>query len=431
MTRRPRPVQFEEMATLPPSDGRRSTLESDPGTLHWILTDRLESIARSHDWMGPVLSTSAALIAITVLAAVHRLIDLGTYILGGAHALQSNLYNVDYSPTHLGFTYPPFAALLFSPIAHLPVRLDQVLFSWLNLVALCGVIAVSIRVTSPLLDRRTVVWWALLLATPVGLLDPIRETLLLGQVNIVLALAVVTDMTVIRPRTRGYLVGLAGAIKLTPLILVPYLLLSRQRGASLRALGTFIVVGALSAVATPHSSWTYWTNNVWKPSSAGLLPWVGNQGIVGVADRFLGHTIGALSTFLLVAVIAGFGLWIAVRAFRVSSPLLGLLVIEATESMASPVSWSHHFIWIILLIAWLALAPDRPVHGERWAALVAVLFWAAPIWWAPHGPSVRYAGRGWWMPFADSFFIVLAIVVAATLVRLIRTSRSFVPANMR
>ena len=70
-------------------------------------------------------------------------------------------------------------------------------------------------------------------------------------------------------------------------------------------------------------------------------------------------------------------------------------MVEATESLASPVSWSHHFIWMVLLVAWLALAEDRPRAGEWWALGVAVLFWAAPYWWVPHGPrSASPAGAG-------------------------------------
>ena len=411
------------MDSLPSSTRRPPSLAFAFEAQPTKVVERLESVARTRGWMWPIVSATVATTGVTVLAAVHRMIDLGTYLLGGAHAARTDLYSVVYPPTHLGFTYPPFAALLFSPLSHVPVRLDQTLFSGLSLVALFGVIAICLRVTCPTLERRTVLWWALLLITPVGLLDPVRETLLLGQVNLLLALAVIADMTVMRESRRGYLVGVAAAIKLTPLILVPYLLLTRQRRSGLRTLGTFIVAGAATAVLTPRSSWIYWTRDVWDPNRAGWLPWVGNQGVVGVAERLFGRTLGASSTLTLVAVVLGVGLWIAVRAYRVSSPLLGFLVIEATESMASPISWSHHVIWIVLLIAWLALASDRPVHGEWWAALVAVVFWAAPNWWVPHGPSVRYAGRGWLLPLADSFFLVFVVLLLATSVRLVRASR--------
>ena len=384
---------------------------------------RLENIAARHSWWAPIVLVSVGAVAITVLAAVHRLIDFGTYLMGGAHALRGDLYSATYPPTHLGFTYPPFAAVLFAPFSHLPLRLDQILFSWLNLACLVGVIAVSLHATCPSLERRSLVWWPLVLATPVGLLDPVRETFLLGQVNLILALTVLADMTVVPANRRGYLVGLAAAIKITPLLLIPYLLFTHQRRAGQRAMGTFLAAGALTALATPRVSWTYWTHDIWRPKSAGWLPWVGNQGVVGVTDRLLGRTIGVTATFVLVAVVCAGGLLVAVSAHR-GSPLLGLLVIEATESLASPVSWSHHDIWVILLIAWLALAPERPAHGKWWAGATAAVIWAAPIWWVPHGPSVRFAGRGWLTLPADSFFLVFAVVVAAALVRVLRSRRS-------
>ncbi len=399
------------------------SLESNSSADHSRTAAFLQRAARRRGWAWPATSALIAFVGVTVLASVHRLIDLGTYLLGGNHAYRSDLYKVVYAPTHLGFTYPPFPAVLFSPFSHLPLRLDQILFSWLSLVALFAVIAVSIRVTGEGLDRRTVIWWSLLLLTPAGLLDPVRETLLLGQVNILLALAVIVDMTVVRTGRRGYLIGLAAAIKLTPLLLVPYLLLTRQRGAGQRALITFTVAGLATAALTPKASWTYWTHDVWRPSGAGWLPWVGNQGVVGVADRLLDHTISAPVTFSLVALISVIGLWIAVRAYWVSSPLLGFLVIETVESMASPVSWSHHFIWVLLLIAWLALGTDRPAHGVLWAASVAAVFWAAPFWWVPHGPSVPFAGHGWLEFPADSFFLVFIVVLTATVVRLSRRAR--------
>jgi len=359
------------------------------------------------------------LISVTALAAAHREIDLGTYLLGGAHAVQPDLYQVVYRPTGLGFTYPPFAALLFVPLSHLPTRLDQVLFTWVSLGALFAVLATTLRVTCSSLSRRTVIWWSLLLLGPVGLLDPSRETILLGQINIVVAAAVIVDLTLVRHERRGFLVGLAAAIKLTPVILIPYLFFTRQYGAGRRAVGALVAATGVGFIVSPSASWTYWRHDALDPARAGNLAWVGNQSAVGVLERLFHHPLDQLVVFGLVAAIAGIGLLIGVKAYRRSWPLLGLLVMQATESMASPVSWSHHFIWVVLLIAWLAFAPDRPVHGPWWAAAVAVTFWAAPFWWVPHGPSVKYAGHWWSGPLTDSFFVVFAVVLVATGVRLL------------
>jgi hypothetical protein len=123
-----------------------------------------------------------------------------------------------------------------------------------------------------------------------------------------------------------------------------------------------------------------------------------------------------LTTFTIVAAISGIGIVVARLAYFRSSLVLGLVVMEATEALASPVSWDHHLVWVVLLIAWLVLASDRPAHGTWWAAAVAILFWAAPIWWVPHN-RVHYAGRGWLLPLADSFFLALVAVVAAAGVR--------------
>ena len=381
-------------------------------------SERLEDIAGTQNWTWPLLSAAIAAIVTTTLAAVHRQVDLGTYILGGAHAFHPNLYRVVYRPTGLGFTYPPFAAFWFAPMAHLPVTLDQIAFTWCSLAGLLVVLAVCLRVTCPDLQFRTVGWWSLLLLAPMALLDPVRETILLGQVNILLAAAVIVDMTLIRPERRGVLVGLAAAIKITPIILIPYLILTRQAGAWRRATGAFVAAAGLAAVASPQASWTYWSHDVWDPGRAGGLAWVGNQGAVAVIERLLHHPLDGATTLGVVAVIVGAGLLIAVKAHRRSWPVLGFLVVEATESLASPISWSHHFIWIVLLIAWLALAVDRPAHGQWWAAAVAIVFWAAPVWWVPHGPDVKYAGHGWSILLSDSFFLLLAAIVLASSLRL-------------
>ena len=130
-----------------------------------------------------------------------------------------------------------------------PLRVCEVAFSWLNLAALFGLLAVSLRAVCRLLDRRTILWWALVLLLPVAFFDPVRQTFLLGQVNIILALMVVADMTMDLPVPRGVLVGLAAAIKLTPLILIPYLLMTRQGRAGVRAIVSFCAAALLGGLA--------------------------------------------------------------------------------------------------------------------------------------------------------------------------------------
>ena len=177
---------------------------------------RMRAASSSRGWAWPILSAATALIGVTVLALVHQQLDLSTYLLGGAHAASNDLFTVTYPTDHLGFTYPPFSALLFAPFAHFPVRRLRggVLLAEPRRAVRADRREPACRVRA--LDRRTVLWWALVLLLPVVLFDPVRQTLLLGQVNIILALMVVADMTLDLPIPRGILVGLAAAIKVTP-----------------------------------------------------------------------------------------------------------------------------------------------------------------------------------------------------------------------
>jgi alpha-1,2-mannosyltransferase len=386
------------------------------------LAERMHTIAASRGWAWPALSAAVAFVGATGLAFFHQQLDLSTYLLGGAHAVSNDLFTVTYPTDHLGFTYPPFSALLFAPFAHFPQRACEVVFSWVNLAALFGLLVVSLRAVGASLQKRTILWWALALVLPVVLFDPVRQTFLLGQVNIILALMIVADLTMDLPLPRGILVGLAAAIKVTPIILIPYLFLTRQGRSGLRAIASFCAAALLAAAFNASTSWSYWTHYIRDPQRAGMLSWIGNQGVLGAAERLLGHTVTTPTSFVIVITVGVLGLLIATGAYRRSSPVLGLLVVEATESLASPVSWSHHFIWMVLLVAWLALAEDRPRYGEWWALGVAVLLWAAPYWWVPHGPGVRFAGRGWLTPVGDADVLVFVVVLVGAAVRVVRAT---------
>jgi len=176
----------------------------------------------------------------------------------------------------------------------------------------------------------------------------------------------------------------------------------------------------LALAVNASTSLAYWTHYIRDPQRAGMLSWIGNQGVLGALERMVGHTVTTPTTFVIVLSVGTVGLVVAAGAYRRSSPVLGFLVVEATESLANPVSWSHHFIWVVLLVAWLALAPDRPRYGEWCALAVSVLFWAAPVWWVPHGPAVAFAGRGWLIPLSDAYALLCIALVVGAGVRVFR-----------
>ncbi len=384
-------------------------------------------------------------VALALAEATGHQIDFDIYRMGGGHVFGSDLYAVRLSRALMGgspgmhFTYPPFAAVLFVPFSWLPVRAGQVIWALLNLAALFAVAAVSIRAARPQWSRSMACGIAALALLPVARLNPAALTIALGQVNIVIVLLVLADLTcVLRvgsragggssgvvPRAssmRGIGVGIAAAVKLTPLIFIPFLLLTRQFKAAGTALGTFVLCSLGIFAVAPHSSWLYWSTEIFDDRRSGNLRYISDQNLASALQRFTGGPVAPLLVGLVAALFACGGLALAAWAYRASSPLLGILVCAATGLIISPVSWVHHYVWVVPLLAWLALASDRPRGGPWWALGLAVLLWAAPVWWVPDpqtgygGPLVLLAG--------NSFFLAMVAFVVLTAAMLGRRARS-------
>src|SRR5206468_2387725 len=93
-------------------------------------------------------------------------------------------------------------------------------------------------------------------------LDPVRTTLYLGQINVVLLALIVGDLLGTpgrrESRWRGVGLGIAAAIKLTPLLFVVYLLLVGRVRAAATAVGTFLAAVAIGFLVAPADSVAYW-----------------------------------------------------------------------------------------------------------------------------------------------------------------------------
>lgn len=355
--------------------------------------------------------------AMTALVAVYTVwysakepeMDFRVYRMGGQHVFGSGLYSahIEVLGRHLLFTYPPVAALLFWPLSHVPALAGQVLWDAANMIALVTLIAVSIAaarsrqlVSS---DWRT----ALLLLAPVALLlYPVRSDLALGQINILLVLVILVDLT-LAPSWRGrslpcgVLVGLAAAVKLTPLIFLPYLVVSRQWRAARNATLTFVLVtGALFALS-PRASWVYFTRDAFNVQRVGNSLTIGNQTLRAAVIR--GHlSLSPLLFEVLEVVVLCGGIAVAVMAYRRSSVFLAVLVCGATGLLLSPISWLHHYVWIVPALIWLAAGKDRPAKGECWALVAALVFMVVP-------PSSA-GGTGLFWFVRDDAYVVATLV---------------------
>ena len=292
----------------------------------------------------------------------------------------ARLYALQLGVGKQPFTYTPFAALLFGAASAAPFAIWQAALAVLTigLIPLVVYLALGIAGRPAGLARAA---GAFAIAA-VGLwLEPVAMTLFFGQINLVLLALVVGDLALPdRIKGKGIGIGLAAGIKLTPLIFIPYLLFTRRVRAAVVSTLAFAVTVGLGFALLPHASAVYWGGQFSQPGSTPfhLL----NQSIYGTVLRLTHGGPEAHTYWLAAALVTGVvGLGASIAASRRGNELLGLVTCAATSLLVSPVSWSHHYVYVVLALALAAYGPKRFGYRIAGVALIVVLFgfWPVPI----------------------------------------------------
>jgi alpha-1,2-mannosyltransferase len=200
----------------------------------------------------------------TLLGRIPYRIDIEVYRMGGQAWLDGRpLYAGDVTfHTRIGlnlpFTYPPLAAVLFSPFAWLSFNAASVAITVLTLVLLLlstWIVLTRLDVWQDSALTREPAWlrrcWlaAGIVAAAVIYLEPIAANFAFGQINVVLMTLVIADCVPRRtPWPRGVLLGVAIALKLTPAVFLLYFVLRRDVRATVTTFGTFVAASLLGFV---------------------------------------------------------------------------------------------------------------------------------------------------------------------------------------
>lgn len=274
------------------------------------------------------------------------------------------LYTFHRNATPYGFTYPPFAALTMLPMA----LFSQSTMLWINGVLSVVVLAVlTWWLVSPIAARHGWSrWFAVGVAVPlVYLIEPVRETIAYGQVNLYLVALVLLDVALLARGSRfaGVGIGLATAIKLTPGLFILYLMITGRWRAAATALGTFVCATLLAAAVAPGTSQQFWTATLFETKRVGKVESADNQSVLSLIARAFGT--GTLTTVLWV-VAAGLvlvvGMLRARSAWRHGDELVGVTLTGLVACLVSPISWTHHLIWVVPAILVLVdVAAGTPV----------------------------------------------------------------------
>jgi len=393
-----------------------------------------------------MLATGCALFALSAggLIAVDAVVggglwsmlDLQIYAWGGELARHSgDVYGVTYQHDGLYFTYPPVAAAVFAVASYLPLAV----LKWAASIASVAALTAVSWLAWGLLGYPRSRWrlgGALAIAAVAIWSEPVQETLAFGQVNILLMLIIMADLAQPdRAWWKGAGIGLAAGFKLTPLIFIPFLVLTgRLRGAGV-ALAAFLVTIAGPALWRPSLTDRYWAGRLFLNSGRlGNDAYVGNQSLRGMLLRLAGDTASARLAWAAAVVVVGVGgLLLAAAASRRGQELAGVLICALTGLLVSPVSWSHHWVWIApaLVLAVHAVLRARASPGSRWrpraawaglAALVVVFF--SRVIWATPAAAVQGQGlHGPWLVLSNLYPLAGLAALALAGVLMARSPR--------
>jgi alpha-1,2-mannosyltransferase len=313
-------------------------------------------------WGPKVFAASLTLFGLSTVIwvlAYSNQVDMTIYRFGG-HAILTHtpLYDVGLMghPNELLFNYPPFAALLFTVLALIPDLVLRILVPIGNIALLMMVVRRSWRAfgIGDGKDLRSLV----LLSSGVLLwLEPVRTTIALGQVSLLLLTLVVFDLlpSSTPRRWTGIGLGIAAGIKLTPLLFIPYLLLTRRGRAAAVATATFLATIALGFLVAPSQAVEYWFGGVFDDvHRIASADYNANQSLHGMLADLGPRWTGTIVEFAAAIGLALVSLVIASRMHRRGRPLLGLALCGMASAAVSPYSWGYHWVWFVPLAVFLA-----------------------------------------------------------------------------
>jgi alpha-1,2-mannosyltransferase len=311
------------------------------------------------------------------------MVDLMVYRNGSPFLLQGSLYDwhlTQFSEQFaLPFTYPPFAATVFIPLSYLPWVLVRWLWQVVSLACLWWLVRLSLRIISRDVDgtagsstedvwrRRAMLWTGLTIW-----IEPVRTTLNYGQINLVLAAIVLAGMASRRSVLSGLSVGVTAGIKLTPALSGIYFLATKRWAAAVWSAVAFAGTVALAWAISPAQSALYWFHLIGDAGRIGPVGSAINQSLRAALSRTLGHDVGSGPVWLVAAVVAAVLLFFALRAaVRANDVLAGVVAVQFFTLLVSPISWSHHWVWVVPAVLWLLYGRAA---GGRLVTVTAVLW---------------------------------------------------------
>jgi alpha-1,2-mannosyltransferase len=327
-------------------------------------------LARARDCRALVIGSIAFAVAVilyTIYGVIHPAgytlnpVDLRVYMDGGEIVRhEAGLYNGHlasplydwggYSSLQLKFTYPPIAAICFAVVSFIPWVIASHVSMAVTVLALLAVMWFTFGGLG-YSDRRVRLGATLLASAAVFWTQPVLRNIYLGQVNLVLVALTIWDLC--QPSGRwwkGIGTGIAAGIKLTPLVFIPYLLVTRRYREAIMTVAGFAGTVVLGFIIIPKDSAKWWFGGLFlQGGRTGFTGWAGNQSLRGLITRLSGSIQAGSHPWLIACVFAvAMGMLAAALLDRAGFFMPGLLAAALTGLLVSPISWDHHWVWFVV-----------------------------------------------------------------------------------
>jgi alpha-1,2-mannosyltransferase len=292
-------------------------------------------------------------------------------------------------PRIMQFTNPPFSAVLMAPLATMPWQDAYLLWQIITIVLTAASVFLVSRLLSPLPK------WETLVCMIVGacFFFPVRNTLVFGQASVTILFAWVLGVYFFnrqKPVASGLCFALGTALKVAPIVAVPFFLMRRQW----RWLAAYVAgVAAFTGVSIWVLGWQ--ANKIWMtaifPHISSGLGNCANRSLAGLVDALCGpryyssliSTIEwavppGLSLFekaCSIAIGLGFFIWCWRKSRDAKGLVDELVLLPLVYLLAAPFSWPHHFVLALLPLTYLWAKAREASFAELvtlWLSTVAL-----------------------------------------------------------
>ncbi|MGH3202333.1 MAG: glycosyltransferase 87 family protein, partial [Streptosporangiaceae bacterium] len=139
-------------------------------------------------WVAPVIYgvLGLELAVVAGFAATYNALDFRIYMWGGHAVTHDTRLYLDLAYGHW-FTYSPFAAVVFVPIATLPLAVARIGWDLASVAALGYSLVLVLKLAGYRPSRLAIAG----VTAAAMALDPVYQTLFLGQINLILLALIV------------------------------------------------------------------------------------------------------------------------------------------------------------------------------------------------------------------------------------------------